>query len=133
MRILGFTAVIAMWLCLAACAKPGPEGPKGDTGAAGPAGPKGDTGTNGVPGPQGLQGPPGPPGISSTVHIIRSNCLEASCTAQCEVNEVLVTAYCGVARHPATFLSENAVSCGVVPSAVNSPLVAVCAASSTPQ
>jgi hypothetical protein len=46
------------------------------------------------------------------------------------VNEVLVSAYCGVARHPASFLSENAVSCGVVSTAANSPLVAVCAASS---
>ena len=133
MRILGITAVIAMSLCLAACAKPGPQGPKGDPGAAGPPGPKGDTGMNGAPGPQGLQGPPGPPGVSAKVRVIRQNCLEASCTAQCEVDEVLVTAYCGVGRHPASFLSENAVSCGVVPTAANSPLVAVCAASSVPQ
>jgi hypothetical protein len=133
MRIRGLAAVIVMSICLAACAKPGPQGPKGDPGAAGPQGPKGDPGMNGVPGPQGLQGPPGPAGVSATLRVIRQNCLEGSCTAQCEVNEVLVTAYCGVARHPASFLSENAVSCGVVPTAANSPLVAVCAASSVPQ
>jgi hypothetical protein len=47
-----------------------------------------------------------------------------------KVNEVLVTAYCGTARRAARFLTEKSVSCGVVPSPADSPLVAVCAASS---
>ena len=133
MRIVGIMAVIVVSACLAACGQPGPQGPKGDTGPAGPPGPKGDTGMNGVPGPPGPQGPQGRAGVSASVRVIRQNCLEASCTAQCDVNEVLVAAYCGVARHPATFLSENSVSCGIVPTAANSPLVAVCAASSGQQ
>jgi len=44
---------------------------------------------------------------------------------------VLVTAYCGIERKPASFLTERSVSCGVVPSAANSPLVAVCVSAST--
>ncbi|HEX5508986.1 MAG TPA: hypothetical protein VFX37_10825 [Pseudolabrys sp.] len=43
---------------------------------------------------------------------------------------MLVTAYCGVTRKPATFLTEKSVSCGVVPNAADSPLVAVCVSAS---
>jgi Collagen triple helix repeat (20 copies) len=130
MRTVAIIAAVAGAVCVAGCSQPGPQGPKGDTGPAGPQGPKGDTGAPGLPGPQGLQGPPGPPGISATIRVIRQNCLAGSCTAQCQPGEVLVSAYCGVARHPATFLSENSASCGIVATPDNSPLVAVCAASS---
>ena len=133
MRLVGTIAAIAVSACLAACGQPGPQGPKGDTGPSGPPGPKGDAGMNGMPGPPGPSGLQGRPGVSASVRVIRQNCVEASCTAQCDVNEVLVSAYCGVARRPATFLGENSVSCGVVPTAANSPLVAVCVASSGPQ
>jgi hypothetical protein len=44
----------------------------------------------------------------------------------CNEDEVLVTAYCGPQRQPANVLTERSVSCGVVPSAASSPLVAVC-------
>jgi hypothetical protein len=76
-------------------------------------------GSAGPPGPQGVQGPAGPPGPAAAIRIVRSNCIATTCTAECEPNEVLVSAYCGPNRLPA--------SCGVVPSASNSPLVAVCA------
>jgi hypothetical protein len=46
---------------------------------------------------------------------------------------VLVVAYCGVNRGPATYLTERSASCGVVPNPANSPLVAVCAASAAGQ
>jgi hypothetical protein len=64
------------------------------------------------------------------VRIIRRTCTQDACTAQCERNEVLVTAYCGTTRRTAEYLTENTASCGVVPAPGDSPLVAVCAAAS---
>jgi hypothetical protein len=99
---------------------PGPQGAKGDPGAAGPPGPVGPAGP---PGPQGEQGPPSP-----TVRVIRKDCLTGGCTASCRGDEILVSAYCGPARNPATFVGERGVSCGVEANTANVPLVAVCAA-----
>jgi hypothetical protein len=45
---------------------------------------------------------------------------------KCELNAVLVTAYCGSSRKPATFLDENSASCGLTPTASDGPLVVVC-------
>jgi hypothetical protein len=64
------------------------------------------------------------------LRIIRTACSEGACTARCERNEVLVTAYCGAARRAAEYLTETAASCGVVPAPGDSPLVAICAAAS---
>lgn len=130
MRIIKITAAIIMLACVAGCGKAGPPGPKGDPGPSGPQGPMGEAGPPGPPGPPGMQGPAGPPGQSASIRIIRQTCGTTACTAQCNVNEVLVTAYCGSARHAARFLTEKSVSCGVVPTPADSPLVAVCAASS---
>jgi hypothetical protein len=97
----------------------GPPGPKGDTGAVGPPGPVGPTGP---PGPQGEQGPPSP-----SIRVVRVNCLSGGgCFASCRGDEVLVSAYCGPARNPATFVGERDVSCGAQATAANSPLVAIC-------
>ena len=63
----------------------GPKGPM-DQGPAGPKGPTGD---------------PGPPGQESGLRMVRSNCDQASCTAQCGENEMLLTAYCGPKRNVA--------------------------------
>ena len=113
-------------LSVASCGQQPAQGPKGDPGPQGPAGPQGMQGPVGPPGPQGLQGPQGPAGVSSQTRVIRVNCGVQSCTAACNVDEVLVAAYCGPARHPATVLGESSVSCGIVPSAADSPLVAIC-------
>jgi hypothetical protein len=67
-----------------------------------------------------------PPGPASQTRIIRANCALQSCTVQCEPDEVLVTAYCGIKRRPATFLTDTSVSCGITPSPADNPLVAVC-------
>jgi hypothetical protein len=125
MHALKNFAVIAAFALLAACGQPQP-GPKGDPGPPGPAGAKGDPGQNGPPGPQGPAGPPGPPGPASQMRVIRQACGDATCTASCEEDEVLVTAYCGSQRHQPMVLTERSVSCGVVPNAANSPLVATC-------
>jgi hypothetical protein len=121
-------AIIAASLCVVDCGQPGPPGPKGDAGPPGSTGEAGKQGPPGPPGPNGLPGPPGPPGPASFTRVIRVNCvLQQSCQAQCNVDEVLVTAYCGAKRKSATFLSEISASCGVVlASATDSPLVAVC-------
>jgi len=120
--------ISAVLLCLlvANCGGSPQQGAAGPAGPAGPQGPKGDPGAPGTPGPAGLQGPPGPPGQASQTRVIRLSCTTQTCTAGCNVDEVLVSAYCGPARHAPTVLSESSVSCGIVPSAADSPLVAVC-------
>jgi len=128
MRSVRLVAVMAMSLLAASCGQ-NAQGPKGDTGAPGPPGPPGAAGPQGPAGPMGQPGsvgPPGPPGQSSQTRIIRVNCLLQSCQASCELNEILVSAYCGGSRRPATFLSENTANCGIAPSPATSPLVAVC-------
>jgi hypothetical protein len=90
------------------------DGPKGPTGDQGPAGAKGPTGD------------PGPPGQESDLRIIRSNCDQTSCTAQCGVNEMLLTAYCGPKRNAAIIPTERTATCRT-PVPANNPLVAVCA------
>src|SRR5881396_3151060 len=81
--------VIALSICLASCGE-GSPGPKGEAGVAGPPGEKGDRGPPGPPGPAGSL----PPG-ETTVRVVRINCETAACTAACNQDEVLVTAYCG--------------------------------------
>ena len=95
------------------------DGAKGPTGDQGPAGPKGPTGD------------PGPPGQESSLRIVQSNCDQASCTAQCGENEILLTAYCGPKRNAALIPTDRTATCRTrVPA--NSPLVAVCAAMPSP-
>jgi hypothetical protein len=67
------------------------------------------------------------------VRIIRLNCSNGSCIAECRDNEIMTTAYCGPTRNPANFLTERSASCGVIPSTVNNPLVAVCVSASSQQ
>jgi hypothetical protein len=126
--------VIALCLGLANCGQ-GPEGPKGEPGVAGPAGEKGEAGPAGPPGPPGPKGdtgpagpagPPGPAAAASALRVMRVNCESAACTAACNQDEVLVSAYCGPGRSAVTLVNERSVSC---PSrrAATSPLVAICA------
>jgi len=130
MRFGSFVAVLAISAGLAACGGSPPQGAQGPQGPPGPQGEQGAAGPRGAQGPQGPPGPPGSPGRSATVRIIRHSCGDGACTAQCERNEVLVTAYCGTTRRTAEYLTESTASCGVVPTAGDSPLVAVCAAAS---
>jgi hypothetical protein len=128
MRAVGLVAVMAMSLLAASCGQ-NAQGPKGDTGPPGPPGPMGTAGPQGPAGQMGPPGPPGaagPPGQSSQTRVIRVNCILQSCQASCDLNEVLVSAYCGASRRPASFLTESSASCGIAPSAATSPLVAVC-------
>jgi hypothetical protein len=133
MHLKGFVFAILFSFSLASCGE-GPVGPKGEAGPTGPAGPagppgeKGDVGAAGPPGRPGPAGPqwdPGPPGPSETsVRLIRSNCDATACRAECEQSEVLVIAYCGPRRSPATVVNERSVSCPTR-GAAYSPLVVV--------
>jgi hypothetical protein len=127
MRISGLLPAAVLSLLLASCGGSPPPATPGPPGPQGPQGAKGDVGPPGPPGPQGLTGPQGPPGQASQVRVIRMTCGVQSCSVACNIDEVLVSAYCGPTRRAATVLSENSVSCGIVPSAADSPLVAVCA------
>jgi hypothetical protein len=121
-------STLVLLTVLAACGQgsKGDQGPKGDpgpAGPAGPAGPQGPQGIRGLPGPKGDQGPAG-----QGVHVVQSSCLRGDCIVECGSKEVLVTAYCGPNRRPATFPTERSASCGVAVNAVNGPIVAVCVA-----
>jgi hypothetical protein len=123
------SARFALFFCLAlaGCG----QGTKGDPGPAGPPGPKGDQGPPGETGPEGPPGPLGPRGEqgspSPTIRVVRSSCLTSGdCPIECHQNEVLVTAYCGPTRNPATFLGERQASCGVEAATANAPAVGVC-------
>jgi Collagen triple helix repeat (20 copies) len=122
--------LIAFALSLANCGQ-GTPGPKGEAGVAGPAGEKGDPGPPGPPGPKGDPGPAGPPGspgaatAAAPFRVMRVTCETAACTAACNQDEVLVTAYCGAGRSAVTLVNERSVSCPR--RAATSPLVAVCA------
>ena len=133
MRSTTLSVVAILSLLLVGCGES--QGPRGEPGPQGPQGSRGDIGPQGPQGQSGAQGPagqPGPPGLSSTTRIIRIKCGAQACTAQCQIEEVLVVAYCGPARKAATYLSENSASCGILPNATESPLVAVCVRASGP-
>src|SRR6266478_4949540 len=125
MRIVRALLALAL-VCLASCGQV-PQGPKGD---AGPPGPQGDAGPAGPPGPEGPAGPqgaPGPAGPGSQIRVVRSDCTSTTCTAQCNEDEVLVTAYCGVTRAAPTFPTERSVHCRFARRANIGPVVVICA------
>jgi hypothetical protein len=127
MRAAVIIVAFAMTTMLAGCGQPtlGPQGPKGDTGPSGARGPQGEVGPAG---PQGLQGIPGPAGASSQFRLVRTPCTNsAECQVTCRDDEVVVTAYCGTKRAPASYLTDQSVSCGINPDTTGGPLVAVCA------
>jgi hypothetical protein len=68
---------------------------------------KGDAGPPGPPGPPGPRGATGDAGI----RIVRSTCNTGDCTLQCERDEVLLTAHCGVGRTPAIYPTETSALC----------------------
>ena len=126
--------VVMLSLCMAACSR-APQGPKGDAGPAGPPGPMGAAGPQGPAGPagpQGMAGPAGPagpvgPAAAMPLRMVQVNCTAQSCQAACEMDEVLLTAYCGPRRKTPTFLTNSSVACSGGPIANNTPLVAICA------
>jgi hypothetical protein len=129
MRATHLFLALALAAALTGCGKgpkgdPGPPGPPGTKGDPGPPGPAGSSGPAGPPGPRGEQGPPSP-----SVRVLHNDCLSGNCTLACRDDEILVSAYCGPARNPATFLGERSVSCGVESNPARAPLVAVCVAS----
>jgi hypothetical protein len=86
----------------------------------GPQGPKGDRGPPGAKGDPGLTGPPG-----LGIRVIKADCNERGCIAQCGNDEMLLTAYCGPKRNAAVIPSERSATCrSQVPA--NSPIVAAC-------
>ena len=126
MHIRGILLAVVLSAAVAGCGQPtpGPQGPKGDAGEKGEPGAPGPAGAVGPPGPQ---GPAGTPGASSLLRLVRSPCTSATeCMITCRDDEIVITAYCGTKRGPATYLSDTSVSCGVTPDTTDGPLVAVC-------
>jgi hypothetical protein len=107
---------IILAAALAGCGKPTPgaQGPKGETGPKGDSGPQGAAGPAVPPGAPGRQGEPGPAGASSQLRLVRASCQTVlDCTITCHDDEIVIDAFCGTKRSPATYLSDLAVSCGV--------------------
>ena len=104
---------IVLAVSVAGCGQQ-PEAAKGDPGPPGPQGQKGEKGDSGLPGPP------------SGIRLVRANCDAANCAAQCNLDEVLLTAWCGIARNAAIFPSERSASCRIRGPA-NSPLFVACA------
>jgi hypothetical protein len=130
-RRLRISIAVILVAGLAGCGQ-APQGPKGDPGPPGPPGPSGEAGPAGPAGPpgaQGSQGPAGPAGVAG-MRVVRSVCDATGCAAQCNDDETLVTAYCGLARAPAVFPGERSATCRSR-AAANNPLVAVCVKSSS--
>ena len=97
----------------------------------GTRGAKGDKGDPGPPGPRGEVGPPGPSGTMSGVRVIRAPCNDQSCGAQCNDDEIMLTAYCGAGRFPPVHPTERSAICrGRGPA--NNPLVVACLKVPTP-
>jgi hypothetical protein len=72
----------------AACSVQGRSGPRG----------------NGPPGPIGPRGDPG-------IRIVRHDCAGGNCTVECDDDEVLLTAHCGIGRAPAVYPTEHSALC----------------------
>lgn len=130
MHLLKLSIISALILSLVACGQKdqgptGDPGPKGDVGPAGPPGPQGAAGERGPEGPPGPAGPAGPPGPEGVMHVVQSSCTRAACTAECNQDEILISAWCGARRAVANFPTERSASCA--PVAANNPVVAVCA------
>jgi hypothetical protein len=95
----GTLSALRRWSALAIILAAAPQG------AAGPAVP---------PGAPGRQGEPGPAGASSQLRLVRASCKTVlDCTITCHDDEIVIDAFCGTKRSPATYLSDLAVSCGV--------------------
>ena len=132
MKTGSWIVIGALALALGACGKP-TEGPKGDAGPPGPAGAQGE------PGPAGPEGPPGPPGPASAssaagggIHVVRATCNAASCVAECEADEIVISAWCGAARNTTNFPTEKSATCRGGRGPGNNPLFAVCVKSPAP-
>jgi hypothetical protein len=85
----------------------------------------------GQPGPRGERGPPGPPGPrgpagDAGVRIVRTECVSGNCTAQCEPDEVLLTAHCGVGRAQAVYPTEHSALCRSPRTTAKVEVVAAC-------
>ena len=66
-------------------------------------------------------------GPSSRVRVVRANCNATACSAQCDPDEALLIAYCGVGRNTAVYPTERSASCRARTPA-NNPLVIACMA-----
>ena len=116
--VLGLIGFIVAFGLVMARTTPDPKAamPKPDAAATGAQ--QSVTAPQGIPqpGPQGNPGPAGPPGPRGAtgdagIRIVRSACSTGDCTLQCEPNEVLLTAHCGVGRTPAIYPTETSALC----------------------
>jgi hypothetical protein len=123
-----FLPLLLVTAWLVGCSQ-GPQGPKGDTGESGA---RGERGPAGSPGPKGDAGAPGPigqtgaPGVDASIHVMRATCTPAACEVACGEGEIVINAWCGANRNPATYPAERSASCRGR-TAANNPLIAVCA------
>jgi hypothetical protein len=127
MRSYSIALTCSLCLLVGACGN-ATQGPKGDAGPPGPPGAPGEPGPPGSPGPAGEPGRP----AAESARILVTTCTTAKCTAECGADEIMITAWCGVARNPTIFPTERSASCRGGRGPGNNPLYGVCVKSSNP-
>ena len=109
--LIGFVVVFGFVLADTASSPqddaPGRPGAAAAQPAAGLVGRKGDPGPRGERGPPGPIGPRGDPGV----RILRQACAGGNCTLECDDDEVLLTAHCGIGRTPAVYPTHHSALC----------------------
>jgi hypothetical protein len=88
-------------------------------------------GLPGQPGPRGERGPAGPPGPrgpagDAGIRIVRGECAGGNCTVECDRDEVLLTAHCGVGRAQAVYPTEHSALCRAPTARARVEIVAAC-------
>jgi hypothetical protein len=83
----GLLGLMALVLALCGCGENNPWAKRGEKGDPGPPG------QAGAAGPPGPAGPAGPPGRGLAVRFAEFACEQPACTAACEANERLMSAY----------------------------------------
>lgn len=125
MKIVHVLSLLLLAFTLTACEGPrgekGDNGDKGEKGEKGLKGDKGDAGAQGPAGPAGPAGPPGAPGApgtpgaagaagpaGTTLRIVTPDAAQANCNA----DEILVSAYCTGPGTAAPAARRDGAQCG---------------------
>ena len=82
-------------------------------------------------GPQGERGPAGPAGArgpagDAPIRILRVDCTAGNCTAECNDDEILLSAYCSPNRSPVAYPTEHSAVCRAQIGRVKVEVVAAC-------
>jgi hypothetical protein len=126
LSLLGLAGFVVIFGVVLAGPPPNPRAAAQQAAPAQPVtdvrGPKGDPGPRGERGPSGPAGPRGDPGV----RIVRHSCTGGNCTLQCDDDEMLLTAHCGIGRTQAVYPTEHSALCRSRGTTARVEVVAAC-------